>query len=770
MKKIILMMTAFLIVGLAFAQTPQEKGFKGLLNSQQATTKSSILTKSAKFKSAKKATFSPQKVDEDYTPVTPPSDLETTELPLEGLNLIDEEALSSTVNVGTSGSDVYIQGLVPIIPEAWVKGTIEGGVVTFEPQFVGYLEEDSPCFLMSCDDDDTLLPFVMFYDAEINAYDAEGLMLLYPNTTELNYDFVQGLYLGIHIGDRPDVVTPPEGMEITSMRFSGLNLDDEKVSGTVNVGIDGKDVYIQNLLSQVSDAWIKGTMNDDFTQVTFPCGQYVGVSKDMLMPVYIVGLVENEDVNLGNIIFNYDQINNTFELQSFLLINLRKDEIYLYDYFQPGLVIGKPSDIAWVAGEQGYTNGQEITTIEFDKYTTGTLAKNSGKANPTYNEANGAIMLNANNTFTVSSSKKIGKIILTMEGANQQLTTDCGEYSIQGSNENLGVWEGDSKNVVFTVPNNAQASIKAVNIYYFDYSTTLVEVPEDLATKAYLFAGTNLENDEEVIKEVNVGFYGENEVYIQGLSEYVEDAWVKGELNNDTLSIPGWYLGLYDSINGLLEIVFTPTTFKYDKDNDTFLTDSLTSYSEKMNSVMDEFENVVLTKIVDKSAMPKQPEITEFIEAEYGNSIRMEIPVKDTDDKLLIPSKLGYQLFIDIEKEVSELTFTPKYYDFLDEEMTIVPYDFTDNYDFTKHGKQVYLNQPEQENWNRIGVRSVYTGGGETNATEISWYVLKEYDPNGIINITSDTTEQPIYNLQGIRVSKMQKHGLYIQGGKKFIK
>ncbi|MBR6446412.1 MAG: hypothetical protein IKS94_08385 [Prevotella sp.] len=646
MKKIVLLMTALLIVGLAFAQTPQENGFKGLLKSQQAITKSSVLTKSAKLKAAKKATFSPQKAEENYTPVTPPSDLETEEMPLEGLDLIDEEQLYSTVNVGKSGSDVYVQGLVPLIPEAWVKGTMEDGVVTFEPQFVGYIDDIEPCFLMSCDDEDNLLPFVMFYDAELNAYDAEGLMLLYPNTEELDYDFVQGLYLGIHIGDRPDVVTPPEELETTKMRFSGLNYDDEKVSGKVYVGFDGKDVYIQNLVSQVSDAWIKGTLNDDNTQVTFPCGQYVGVSEYEATPVYIVGSKDGK--KLSDITFNYDASNNSFKLQSLFLINAKKDEIYFYDYFQPGLVIEEPSG----------------------------------------------------------------------------------------------------------------------------YSATIVEAPEDLVTEPYLFVGTDTYEEEEVIKEVNVGFYGENEVYIQGLSDYVEDAWVKGELNDGVLTIPGWLLGEYDSMYGLLEIVLNPATFTCDKDNNTFTTDGFTSFSEEMNSNMDEYENVVLTKIVEKPAMPKQPEILEYIEAEYGNSVKMEIVAKDTDDQPLVSSKLGYQLFIDIEKEVSALTFTPDLYEFLDEEMTVVPYNFADYYDFYKNGngRQVYLNQPDQETWNRIGVKCIYTAGGETKETEISWFEIKEYDPNGIINITSDTTEQPIYNLQGMRVNKMQQRGLYIQGGKKFIK
>ena len=50
--------------------------------------------------------------------------------------------------------------------------------------------------------------------------------------------------------------------------------------------------------------------------------------------------------------------------------------------------------------------------------------------------------------------------------------------------------------------------------------------------------------NKDVYSVVQVGFYGENTVYIQGLSTgYLPDAWVMGTLEGTTLTIPETYLG-----------------------------------------------------------------------------------------------------------------------------------------------------------------------------------------------------------------------------------
>ena len=38
------------------------------------------------------------------------------------------------------------------------------------------------------------------------------------------------------------------------------------------------------------------------------------------------------------------------------------------------------------------------------------------------------------------------------------------------------------------------------------------------------------------------------------------------------------------------------------------------------------------------------------------------------------------------------------------------------------------INQPDYGKWNKVGIQSIYTGGGEENRSEIFWYTIKEYE------------------------------------------
>lgn len=78
----------------------------------------------------------------DISRVVPPAELATSECSLVSINPnsmpIDLDNLQGTmVNVGVVGNDIYVQGLANSIPEAWVKGSIEGEMATFDnAQFV----------------------------------------------------------------------------------------------------------------------------------------------------------------------------------------------------------------------------------------------------------------------------------------------------------------------------------------------------------------------------------------------------------------------------------------------------------------------------------------------------------------------------------------------------------------------------------------------------------------------------------------------------------
>ena len=77
-----------------------------------------------------KPTFTKEK------PATPevvvaPEGLVTEEYSITARNYEDKADVSGNVLIGFDGSDVYIQGLCTRLPEAWVKGTLDGTTITF---------------------------------------------------------------------------------------------------------------------------------------------------------------------------------------------------------------------------------------------------------------------------------------------------------------------------------------------------------------------------------------------------------------------------------------------------------------------------------------------------------------------------------------------------------------------------------------------------------------------------------------------------------------
>lgn len=120
--------------------------------------------------------------DAEYVPastelVTPPDGLETSQLYLVGYTYSGEEAtkVKTVVNVGFAGNDVYLQGLFKSFPESWIKGTVDGGIVTFPKfQYLGAYGSYSIWLIgVSYDEenDDYLIEdFKMAYDSESQVF------------------------------------------------------------------------------------------------------------------------------------------------------------------------------------------------------------------------------------------------------------------------------------------------------------------------------------------------------------------------------------------------------------------------------------------------------------------------------------------------------------------------------------------------------------------------------------------------------------------------
>ncbi|MBQ8066686.1 MAG: choice-of-anchor J domain-containing protein [Prevotella sp.] len=226
-----------------------------------------------------------------------------------------------------------------------------------------------------------------------------------------------------------------------------------------------------------------------------------------------------------------------------------------------------------------------------------------------------------------------------------------------------------------------------------------------------------------------------DDVYFQGFSSYIPDALIKGTKVGNTITFPAdQYLGSYAGYDSYL---YSEATFTYDEATDTYSsTDHV--YSVLGGQYYDaNYYNPVLKGIVEKAAMPANPEITGLTNSTqgYGYYITFNVPNVDVNGDGLVSSKLSYKIYTDIEKDVQPLTFTSATHDRLTEDMTEIPFGFTEGYDF--YSTQIFLNDLYSADWNKIGIQSIYRGGDEENVTEIQWFDIKDYAA-ATVNATFD--------------------------------
>lgn len=242
-----------------------------------------------------------------------------------------------------------------------------------------------------------------------------------------------------------------------------------------------------------------------------------------------------------------------------------------------------------------------------------------------------------------------------------------------------------------------------------------------------------------------------NDIYVKGFSEYLTEGWVKGTIADGVATFPEAFMGVFEFWGDAYDLDFDGAVFTVNDDaSELFAADGYTTSSE--GEILDEFINVTLTKALPEIATPATPTITDFTEDDYGHYVLMNIPAKDVDGNDLFAALLSYQLLIDRNGEQSVYEFTTDDYLFLEENMTVVPYNFTDYYDIDVAGKQVYL-YGDIDQWNAIGMKSIYTVGDksrETRESEIFWYQLI---PTAINDINaSNVVETSYYDLQGRKV------------------
>lgn len=265
----------------------------------------------------------------------------------------------------------------------------------------------------------------------------------------------------------------------------------------------------------------------------------------------------------------------------------------------------------------------------------------------------------------------------------------------------------------------------------------------DIITSEWFFKSQLYDSDSGEFVDynlhVNVGIAG-TDVFVQGISEDLPNAWIKGTLDPATNKVTfptGQYLGqadylfwVYDyyfagyGMNGMEDVVmaYDPEAKTLTMDSPDYLLINAAWLLYDPNLIM---TDVQMQEIADVAATPAQPTITKAsLEGTSYPNVTVDIPDTDVDGNPILVGKLSYQYFTDVNHTISPLTLSPSEYMYLYADMTEIPYTFTDDYDI--YNFRLYLNQ-DFSTWNKLGIQSIYRGGGEEHKSEIFWYTFVPY-------------------------------------------
>lgn len=310
---------------------------------------------------------------------------------------------------------------------------------------------------------------------------------------------------------------------------------------------------------------------------------------------------------------------------------------------------------------------------------------------------------------------------------------------------------------------------KKDKIGVFDYFETTVLVPGPPRNQTKVTLPANLQADEyhasayNVVHEkahdefsVKIAMDG-SDVYLQRISPYAPEAWIKGTLQDDKVTFPrGQYLGRFDThMYNYWDVYFEGAVFDYDASTQTLTSEDgfLTSVNNRRWSY---FKQITVNKVEEKAGTPMKPSFDEFYAEDDAYKIYLGIPLRTTDGNFMITDKLSYQIVYEKDDQVQTFIFTTDKYTHLEEEMDVIPYWFSDgDWHICNRGSYIVFPKNVVDSWSRMGVKTIYTGGGETHESEINWKLI-DWETEGIQQMSTEGRTD-CFDLSGRKVSDSQQ-------------
>ncbi len=725
-----------------------------------------------------------------------------------GYDYGDLVGLSGTTKIVESTDGfVYIQNIVTYYTRGtWVKGTKSGNTITVPTKQPLYYSSSYDATVSArwgkvegtsvLPADETAENFTFTVDETAQTISlngtSEALMISAiwdDDNTWTGYSVWETVYTYDHDFVAPTIVTvmPPVGLETTTWYTKGHTYSSNGTSsfkGTVTLGFDGNDVYVQGIFSDFPEAWVKGTI--DGTTVTFKDLQLQGEAYGYA--IYAVGTDGSE---LTDFVMTYDAEKGVFTSENELLANAADDKIYYLTWITdieinkeaPGDErVTPPAGLVtedWTVARYFYdgedeTGEEKVIQIGFDGkdvYVQGFSYYSDYMEEPnwikgTLSEDGKSITFPGNQYYGIYNDTNefyfAGIDMNTFELAS----TITVEYDAEAGTM---TWPED----ILLVENGAEDDSSLYGYFTEIVATVRGTAPDPLAapdviTTEWYFKsqslGTDQETGETVAEDYNlhvqVAVVG-TDVFVKGLCEDIPDAWIKGTLDPATNKVTfptGQYFGqdavlwfVFDYFfAGYGQNGFEDVVMDYDATAKT-LTMASPSYLLINAAWLLLDPNLILTdvtlqEIQDVAATPAQPEIvaSKLSGTSYPN-ITVEVPDTDTEGNPLLVDKLSYQYWYEVDGTQSLLTLDPAEYTELTEPMTEIPYSFSDDWDIYPY--RLYLNQ-DFSDWKKIGIQSIYRGGGQEKKSEVSWKTISNIsvDPNfdsthGGISVTTKALE-----------------------------
>lgn len=736
-------------------------------------------------------------------PVTAPEDLQTEQwkftTTVKNLDETTEES-SNKVQVGIDGDDLYIQGIAEL--QLWVKATknAEGQYVIPALQYMGEVGfwAKTKYYFTAVDAEGKFADAVFYYDAEAQSLTTDQQLLINKSKNELQPMFT---FVG------PTSIFKPQPVIVDALPYSNaLNaaegedaftiIDANADNSTWRFETDRASIGYTNSADVPHDDWLvspaiklEAGKNYQFTIDAWRSSTSGTESFEVKLAAANTAVA----LAAGTQLIEKQNIEPT-EATAYAGETVTVAETGYY-YFgihatSPGDQYGFSVKNFSVAEVQPVDEDVLVTvpeTAELQDWTfEGTFNTNSGSINKKFAVK---VAIVGNDVYAQGFSYYFPEAYLKGNIDGNTVTFASGQFVGQdeyGKEYMLGlasdgqticdiVFDYDAATQKMTlsstspfIAENANSRTELSMYGYWDnVSLTagisevpqLVVLPEGAVVEEYNLSYED-SNGNAQSKPVNVAIV-ENKLYVQGMSQYLPESWVVGTIDGTSVTFaPMQYMGDYGSYGQSYYFYGEkPVVFEYDDVDHTY---SIVGevYGVLGGKYYDgRYINPLLSKVTEVAATPATPSIEGIESSSYGDVLTFTVPTVDTEGNAMLSSKLSYQFFIDNEE--TPMVFTPEYFIKLTEEMTVIPYSFTDNYDI--QNGYIYLNMPH-DTWQQIGIQSIYEGAGEKNKSEIFWFKM----PEGPVTAPEDlVTEAYTFNakMTGNDESSDDNYELMVQVG-----